>query len=43
MPTEGSCRIVHASDDRRTGIGSLEQIVIGPHAPAGLAEFSDGA
>jgi hypothetical protein len=36
-------QVVQASDGQRTGIGVLEQLVIGPYGPAGLAEFLDGA
>ena len=37
-------QVVRASDDRgRTGIGALEQIVIGPYLPAGFAGLLDGA
>jgi hypothetical protein len=35
--------VVRATDGERTGIGVLEQIVIGPYAPAGFTEFFDGA
>lgn len=35
-------QIVTASDGERTGIGVLEQIVIGPHAPSGLTGMLDG-
>jgi hypothetical protein len=34
------CRV---SDGERTGIGALEQIVIGPYAPAGFRSVLDGA
>jgi hypothetical protein len=34
------CRV---SDGRRTGVGALEQIVIGPYAPAGFTGLLDGA
>jgi hypothetical protein len=36
-------QVVRASDGTRQGIGVLEQIVIGPYAPAGFTEFFDGA
>lgn len=37
-------QIVKATDNQgRTGIGVLEQIVIGPYAPAGFTQFLDGA
>ena len=36
-------QVVKASDGERTGIGVLEQIVIGPYAPAGFKKFLDGA
>ncbi len=37
-------QVVRATDgEGRQGIGVLEQIVIGPYAPAGLAESLDGA
>ena len=36
-------QVVRARDGNRTGIGVLEQIVIGPYAPAGFTEFLDGA
>ena len=29
--------------DGREGIGPLEQIILGPYAPAGFKEFLDGA
>lgn len=32
-----------ASDDGRTGIGLLEQICVGPHAPSGFKALFDGA
>jgi hypothetical protein len=35
--------LVRATDGTRQGIGVLEQIVIGPYAPAGFTEFLDGA
>lgn len=35
-------QIVTASDGERTGIGVLEQIAIGPHAPSGLTGMLDG-
>ena len=36
-------QVVRASDGQKTGIGVLEQICIGPYAPAGFKEFLDGA
>ncbi len=36
-------QVMRASDGERTGIGVLEQIVIGPYSPAGFTEFLDGA
>ncbi|MFW6092711.1 MAG: hypothetical protein ACODAC_01975 [Pseudomonadota bacterium] len=36
-------QVVKASDGSRTGIGVLEQIVIGPYAPAGFTDALDGA
>lgn len=36
-------QVVKASDGERTGIGVLEQIVIGPYAPAGFVDLLDGA
>jgi hypothetical protein len=36
-------QVVRASDGQRHGRGVLEQIVIGPYAPAGFTEFLDGA
>ena len=36
-------QVVRATDGTREGIGVLEQIVIGPYAPAGFTEFLDGA
>ncbi len=36
-------QVVRASDGERRGIGVLEQIVAGPYAPAGFAQFFDGA
>jgi hypothetical protein len=36
-------QVVSVSDGERTGIGALEQIVIGPYAPAGFTEMLDGA
>ncbi len=35
-------QIVKASDGTRTGIGVLEQVAIGPHAPSGLTGTLDG-
>ena len=36
-------QVVQASDGARRGIGVLEQVVIGPYAPAGFTAFLDGA
>jgi hypothetical protein len=36
-------QVVRASDGQREGMGVLEQIVIGPYAPAGFTDFLDGA
>jgi hypothetical protein len=36
-------QVVRASDGTREGIGVLEQICIGPYAPAGFTEMLDGA
>ena len=36
-------QVVRATDGTRQGIGVLEQIVIGPYAPAGFTAFLDGA
>ncbi|GAA5156155.1 hypothetical protein GCM10023321_31290 [Pseudonocardia eucalypti] len=36
-------QVVRARWGGRTGMGVLEQIVIGPHAPSGFTEFLDGA
>ena len=36
-------QVVRARDGERTGIGVLEQIVIGPYAPAGFTGLLDGA
>ena len=36
-------QVVRASDGERTGIGVLEQVVIGPYSPAGFTDFFDGA
>jgi len=36
-------QVVRVSDGERSGIGALEQIVIGPYEPAGFTEFLDGA
>ena len=35
-------QVVKASDGERTGIGALEQVVIGPYAPAGFTDMLDG-
>lgn len=36
-------QVVRASDGTQTGIGVLEQVVVGPYAPAGFQKFFDGA
>ena len=36
-------QVVRASDGQREGIGVLEQIVVGPYAPAGFTGLFDGA
>ncbi len=36
-------QVVRASDGTRNGTGVLEQVVIGPYAPAGFTQFLDGA
>ena len=36
-------QVVEVSDGERRGIGALEQIVIGPYAPAGFTDWFDGA
>lgn len=36
-------QVVRASDGQRSGIGALEQIVLGPHEPSGLTGLLDGA
>jgi len=36
-------QVVRASDGAKTGIGVLEQIAVGPYAPAGFTQFLDGA
>ena len=36
-------QVVRASDGARTGVGVLEQICIGPYAPAGFTSLFDGA
>jgi hypothetical protein len=36
-------QVVRASDGREAGTGVLEQLCLGPYAPAGLAAFLDGA
>lgn len=35
-------QVVTVSDGHRTGIGVLEQIVVGPYSPSGLTGFFDG-
>ncbi|NJN51080.1 MAG: hypothetical protein HC809_04175 [Gammaproteobacteria bacterium] len=36
-------QVVRATDGTRTGVGVLEQVVVGPYAPAGFTQFFDGA
>ena len=36
-------QVVRATDGERTGVGVLEQVVIGPYAPAGFEHLFDGA
>lgn len=36
-------QVMRVSDGTRKGIGVLEQVVIGPYAPAGFTEMFDGA
>ncbi len=36
-------QVVRASDGRQSGIGVLEQICVGPYAPAGFEDYFDGA
>lgn len=36
-------QVVAVSDGERTGIGALEQLSIGPYAPAGFTDWFDGA
>ena len=36
-------QVVRATDGTRSGIGVLEQIVVGPYAPGGFTAFFDGA
>ena len=36
-------QVVRATDGTRAGIGVLEQVCIGPYAPAGFTQFLDGA
>ncbi|MEX2327811.1 MAG: hypothetical protein WD558_08760 [Pseudomonadales bacterium] len=36
-------QIVKASDGQRSGVGVLEQICVGPYAPAGFVDYLDGA
>ena len=36
-------QVVRVSDGERSGMGVLEQIVVGPYEPAGFKEFFDGA
>ncbi|MGH1502390.1 MAG: hypothetical protein ACRBI6_02430 [Acidimicrobiales bacterium] len=36
-------QVVKLDDGERQGVGALEQIIIGPYAPAGFTEYFDGA
>lgn len=36
-------QVVKATDGARTGIGVLEQVVVGPYAPANFKDYFDGA
>lgn len=36
-------QICRVSDGRETGLGALEQVVVGPYAPAGFVDAFDGA
>ncbi len=36
-------QVVRATDGERTGVGVLEQVVVGPYAPAGFKSAFDGA
>ena len=36
-------QVVRATDGERNGIGVLEQVCIGPYAPAGFTAMLDGA
>ena len=36
-------QVVNVSDGERSGIGVLEQIVVGPYEPSGLTGMFDGA
>jgi hypothetical protein len=36
-------QVMRAKSEGREGIGVLEQIALGPHAPSGFSEFLDGA
>ena len=36
-------RVVRSTDGERTGIGTLDQVVVGPDAPAGFTDALDGA
>lgn len=36
-------QVVRVTDGERSGIGALEQILVGPYAPSGFTEFLDGA
>ena len=36
-------QVMRARCDGRTGVGVLEQLALGPHAPSGFKQFLDGA
>jgi hypothetical protein len=36
-------QVVKATDGKRSGVGVLEQICVGPYAPSGFKQFLDGA
>jgi hypothetical protein len=35
-------QVVRVTDGARSGIGTLEQVILGPYEPAGLADMTDG-
>ena len=43
VPNFHTQQVVRVRDGRREGIGVLEQVVLGPYAPAGLTGMTDGA